>query len=74
MGAMTLPWVSTTNPPKTSIVNMIGKSQYFFRARMNRQNSNRNDIEGPLKLIVDALGNGPRRNSELQKTDISLEL
>src|SRR6266436_1613699 len=64
MGAMTLPWVSTTRPPKTSIMNMIGNSQYFFRTRMNRQSSERNDIDVPLKLIVDAFGRGSRRISD----------
>jgi hypothetical protein len=64
MGAMTLPLVSTTSPPKMSITNMIGASQYFFRSRMNRQSSKRNDIDTPLKLIVDAFRSGSRRISD----------
>jgi hypothetical protein len=60
-GAMALPCVRTTSPPKTSNMNIIGKSQYFFRTRMNRQSSKRNDIDAPLKLIVDAVGNESRR-------------
>jgi hypothetical protein len=60
MGAMTLPWVSTTSPPKRIIMNIIGTSQYFFRVDMNRQSSERNDIHSSAKLIVDALvGVGP---------------
>src|SRR5436190_13852425 len=48
MGAMTLPLVRTTSPPKRIITTMMGASQYFFRARMNAQSSTISDIDAPL--------------------------
>src|SRR5664279_2706389 len=38
-GAIAEPFVSTTSPPKITIMIRIGSSQNFFRTRINRQSS-----------------------------------
>jgi hypothetical protein len=43
-GAIAEPLVSTTRPPNTTIMIMIGSSQNFFRTRMKRQISARKSI------------------------------
>src|SRR5262249_17562550 len=50
-GATALPWVSTINPPKTTIIISTGSSQYFLRTCKNRNNSSKNDI-GPLLELI----------------------
>ena len=43
-GAITEPLLSTTKPPKTAIMKIIGISQNFLRARRNDHNSSKNDM------------------------------
>src|SRR5437899_11982393 len=43
-GAIAEPLVSTSRPPKISIMIRIGSSQYFLRARRKAQNSFRNEV------------------------------
>src|SRR5258708_9961554 len=54
-GANTVPLVSTTRPPNTTIMTRTGSSQNFLRTRMKRQSSARKSIQRPSKLIAHAL-------------------
>ena len=43
-GATAEPWLRTSNPPKATMVIIMGRSQYFFRTRKNAQSSIRKSI------------------------------
>src|SRR5882724_7977009 len=67
-GATADPCVSTIRPPNRSRTTMIGRSQNFFRSRMNAQNSRTNSLisksllrsSGSLELSGH-MGRGPER-------------
>src|SRR5471030_1604512 len=59
-GAITEPLVSTTSPPKTTIMVRIGNSQNFFLTRINRQSSATKSIFVLLELIAHRLGRWTR--------------
>src|SRR6516164_6535214 len=49
-GAITDPCDSTTKPPKTAIMTMIGNSQNFLRTRMKAQSSRTKDMGRRIKI------------------------
>src|SRR5206468_1319219 len=51
-GAKADPVVTTTRPPNTSDIKMIGSSQYFFRTRRNCQSSCKKAIIGSSELTL----------------------
>src|SRR5258706_8787864 len=55
-GATAEPWVSTTSPPRATMITTIGHSQYFLRARMKRHRSFTSDsivaLPGFLELVL----------------------
>src|SRR6516162_9920902 len=51
-GAITDPCDSTTKPPKTAIMTMIGNSQNFLRTRMKAQSSSTKDMGRPQSILV----------------------
>jgi hypothetical protein len=63
-GAMTDPLLSTTNPPKTAIITMIGSIQNFLRTRMKAHSSNTNAIcAAASELMLHRFGVRSRRLS-----------
>src|SRR6185369_13292630 len=47
-GATADPWVSTMSPPNSTRISTIGRSQNFFRSRMNAQSST---TKSPISLL-----------------------
>src|SRR5262245_6504804 len=62
-GAIAEPLVSTTRPPKTTIMIRIGSSQNFLRTRMKRQSSPTNSIIFSLELVLHCIRRGPGRRA-----------
>src|SRR3954447_11657206 len=54
-GATAEPLVSSSSPPKTTIISMIGSSQYFLRARRKSQNSARKTITRSRRALSELL-------------------
>jgi hypothetical protein len=46
-GAITEPLLSTTKPPNTAIINIMGTSQNFLRDRRNFHNSSTKPMARP---------------------------
>src|SRR5688572_13817134 len=60
-GATTLPLLSTISPPNTTIMNRIGSIQYFLRACMKDQSSEKNIPMAASELVCHCFGSGSGR-------------
>src|SRR5688500_15854743 len=60
-GATTLPLLRTISPPNTTIMNRMGSIQYFLRARMKDQSSEKNIPMAASELVLHCFGSGAGR-------------
>src|SRR5258706_4169636 len=70
-GATAEPWVSTTSPPRATMITTIGHSQYFFRARMKRKKSFTSDSIVALPAFLELILHRVRPRGRLARDPVT---